>query len=356
MPMQRIDLQLILRGLAAFWVMYWHFEAAYVTNFLKYFLIPGRTAVWIFFGLSGYVIFYGFQSGKYNQSFADLKQFYRNRFLRVYPLFLLCSVVVIFIRVFRSQALPTLDLSFLVKQILAIQYIHVYELNGVFWTLGIEMWFYLFAPLFYWLLRHVHSLKLAISVYFFLFTLLLIETKYFQTPDVRSLTSNLCHFFTGFMAVRFGPALRSKVKFSNSSILILAFLAFMSSAVCMSIGPRFYGVHLFYTVGVILVDMGIFLVLLLQPKLESTSRFLIKDLPLLGLVSYGVYVWHPVVLLAFDINVTQASQHVIYAAMAASVGLAWVIYKLYERPFLSFKKHNSSLKNSAAKQPGREVL
>ncbi len=349
--MKKIDLQLILRGLAAFWVMYWHFEAAYISNFLKYILIPGRTAVWIFFGLSGYVIFYGFQSGKYNQSFADLKQFYRNRFLRIYPLFLLCSIVVLLIKLFKSQAIPTLDLNFLFEQILAIQYIHVYELNGVFWTLGIEMWFYLLAPLFYWLLRHVHSLKLAVGIYIFLFSILVMEAKYFQTPDVRSLTSNLCHFFTGFMAVRFGPALSTRLKFSNALVLSLAFLAFSSSAVCMGIGPRFYGVHLFFTLGVVLVDIGIFLVLLLQPKLESTSRVLVKGLPALGLISYGVYVWHPVVLLAFDIDPTKASQHVIYAAMAASLALAWVVYKLYEQPFLSYKKYHTSPKTFAAKQP-----
>lgn len=342
--MRKIDLQLILRGLAAFWVMYWHFEAAYVTNFLKYFLIPGRTAVWIFFGLSGYVIFHGFQAGKYSLSFSDLKQFYRNRFLRIYPLFLLCSIVILFIKLIKGQVLPALDFHFFVTQILAIQYIHTYELNGVFWTLGVEMWFYMLAPLFYLILRPVQSLKVAIGIYIFLFSLTVMEAKYLQTPDVRSLTSNLGHFFVGFMAVRFGPAVSSKLRLSNLQVLILAFLAFVFSAFCMGMGERFYGINLFYTLGAVSVDLGIFLVLLLQPKLElnNTSQLFIKGLLTLGVISYGVYVWHSVVLLAFNIDVTKADRTIVYAAMLGSLTLAWAVYKLYEQRFLSYKKYNRS--------------
>lgn len=348
--MKKIDLQLILRGLAAFWVMYWHFEAAYVSNFLKYVLIPGRTAVWIFFGLSGYVIFYGFQSGKYSLSFSDVKQFYKNRFLRIYPLFLLCTIVVLLIRLLKGQALPTLDSHFLLTQILTIQYIHTYELNGVFWTLGVEMWFYLLAPIFYWILRPIQSLRVAIGIYILLFSVSVLETSYLQTPDVRTLTSNLGHFFVGFMAVRFGPTLAPKLKLSNVQILTLAFLTFLLSASFMGLGSRFYGVRLFYTFGAVAVDLGIFLVLMLQPKLElkSTSQFFLKSLLTLGVISYGVYVWHPVVLLVFDIDVTKTTRFVIYGAMLASLVLAWVVYKIYEQRFLSYKRYNNSRKLSAS--------
>lgn len=341
--MLKIDLQLILRGLAAFWVMYWHFEAAYVSNLLQYVLVPGRTAVWIFFGLSGYVIFHGFQSGKYSLSLLDLKQFYRNRFLRIYPLFLLCSIVILLIKLLKDQAVPVLDLPFILTQILAIQYIHVYELNGVFWTLGIEMWFYLLAPLFYWMLRRVQSMRIAIAIYIFLFSLSVLEARYLQTPDVRTLTSNLGHFFVGFAAVRFGPALAAKLRLSNPTVLILAFLTFVFSASCMTMGPRFFGIHLFYTLGAVAVDLGIFLVLLIQPKLElkRTSQAVIKNLLTLGIISYGVYVWHSVVLLAFDIDVQKAGRPMIYGSMLVTLALAWVVYQLYEQRFLSYKKYNS---------------
>lgn len=107
---------------------------------------------------------------------------------------------------------------------------------------------------------------------------------------------------------------------------------------------RFYGIHLFYTLGALSVDLGIFLVLLLQPKLElkRTSQAFLKNLLTLGTISYGVYVWHSVVLLAFDIDFANAGRPVIYGAMLVTLALAWVMYKLYEHPFLSYKKYNSN--------------
>jgi peptidoglycan/LPS O-acetylase OafA/YrhL len=86
-----MDLLLVIRGLAAISVVIWHtvgFEAGYpLVN------IPGRTTVWVFFGISGYVIAYGFLHGRYLLDGPGLKHFYLNRFLRIYPLFALLSVL-----------------------------------------------------------------------------------------------------------------------------------------------------------------------------------------------------------------------------------------------------------------------
>ena len=340
----RIDLQLILRGLAAFWVMYWHFIAAYIDNIFRYILIPGRTAVWIFFGLSGYVIFYGFESGKYQLWLSDLRRFYRNRFLRIYPLFILGTFSVLLIKFLKNQTLPTLDINFFLTQILAIQYFHIYDLNGVFWTLGIEMWFYLFAPFFYFLLRSVHSIKIAIAIYVFLLFLVAIEIIYFKSPDVRTLTSNLCHFYIGFIAVRFGPRLYTKLHWSNISMFSLALMAFLFSGFCMGFAKHFSGFHPFFTFGILAVDAGILLVLMLQPtfELKTNSSLLIKGLILLGTISYGVYVWHQIVFLAFiDINIhtTKVERYITHGLMILTLMWAWFIYKFYESRFLSHKKY-----------------
>jgi peptidoglycan/LPS O-acetylase OafA/YrhL len=84
-----MDLLLIVRGLAATAVVFWHGFGAYHVNEISPLInIPGRTAVWIFFGISGYVISYGFIYKKYSFSFISLKNFYTNRLLRIYPLFI----------------------------------------------------------------------------------------------------------------------------------------------------------------------------------------------------------------------------------------------------------------------------
>lgn len=55
-----LDLSLMMRGLMASAVVWWH-TAGYSLDlpFLQPFNITGRLAVWVFFGLSGYVIGYG---------------------------------------------------------------------------------------------------------------------------------------------------------------------------------------------------------------------------------------------------------------------------------------------------------
>ena len=334
--MKKIDLQLILRGLAAFWVMYWHFEAAYVTGPMAYFLIPGRTAVWIFFGLSGYVIFYGFESGRYNFNYEALKDFYRNRFLRIYPLFFLCSVSVLIIKYLKHQEIPSLSFNFFTSQFFAIQYSHLYELNGVFWTLGVEMWFYLLAPIFYFGLKRIKNLSTAAGIYIILFLLILVEAFLFKSPDVRTLTSNLTHFFVGFVALKFGPNIYKKAnKFTDMQIFCLSFMAFLSTAILMTVDFK-----LFYTVGSILTDFGIFLILMMQPKFElkRTSSVVIKNLLLLGVLSYGVYVWHAVVVLIFDIDVTKVGFLQTHFAMLVALVMAKIGYDNYEKKFLLLKK------------------
>ena len=87
-----MNLILILRGLAALSVILWH-TVGYQNELPSLLNTPGRTAVWLFFGLSGYVIAYGFVHKRYKLTTADLKDFYINRFLRIYPLFLAVSII-----------------------------------------------------------------------------------------------------------------------------------------------------------------------------------------------------------------------------------------------------------------------
>lgn len=87
-----MDLILVLRGLAALSVVVWY-TVGYQNELPSLLNTPGRTAVWLFFGLSGYVIAYGFVHKRYKLTNADLQDFYINRFLRIYPLFLVLSLI-----------------------------------------------------------------------------------------------------------------------------------------------------------------------------------------------------------------------------------------------------------------------
>ncbi len=130
---RKIDLLLIIRGFLAYAVLVWHFKGyEYPIKELAFITIPGRMAVWLFFILSGYLIGFGFSSGRYSYDQKGLLDYYRNRILRIIPLFLTVSVFAWIC----TENKPNFSFQFIIEQILMLQWNHHYDLNGVFWTLG----------------------------------------------------------------------------------------------------------------------------------------------------------------------------------------------------------------------------
>ncbi len=93
-----VDILQITRGLAAIAVVVWH-TLGYRGDLPPIVNTSGRTAVWIFFGISGYVISYGLIHGQYKYRLYSLRHFYTNRLLRICPLFFAISFLA-FIRFF----------------------------------------------------------------------------------------------------------------------------------------------------------------------------------------------------------------------------------------------------------------
>jgi peptidoglycan/LPS O-acetylase OafA/YrhL len=201
---KKIDVLLIARGLLALSVIVWHVEG-YKNEFFSFFNIPGRTAVWIFFGISGYVMAYGFLKEKYSFSMQGLKKFYINRFLRIFPLFLLISFVSL-VTIYLNTGEFLLNWGNLPEQIFMIQFTHSYVLNGVFWTLGIEVQYYLIAPLLSYFLMSNFKYKLYIWIGTYLIMLAWIPASFLffgWSLDGRNLVSNLPHFFIGMLACKY---------------------------------------------------------------------------------------------------------------------------------------------------------
>ena len=130
---KQTDTLLIIRGLLAAAVVVWHIVQSNI-NIPAWITIPGRTAVWIFFGISGYVIAYGFLTKRYTLQIDDIKVFYQNRFLRIYPLFLLISTLTLVTAYFVSGKSP-ISIADIPAQLFMLQFNHEYILSGVFWTL-----------------------------------------------------------------------------------------------------------------------------------------------------------------------------------------------------------------------------
>ncbi len=288
----KIDLLLILRGFLAYAVLVWHFKGyEYPIPELAFLTIPGRMAVWLFFILSGYLIGFGFSNGRYTYDKKGILDYYRNRILRIIPLFLTVSLI----GWLTIENKPELSIQFIVEQLLMMQWNHHYDLNGVFWTLGIEMQFYILAPvLCYFQFRNGFSLKKSLLCYALFLSLPVLAHEVFQTTwDIRALYANLAIFQVGIIGSQlFTKSWLAQVSLRQIYLVSLATLLLI------------FGGNLLYfkkagafisPVGMVLVSFIGLLFILIHRYLEFLNikqQNWTKFLSVFGVLSYGIYAWH----------------------------------------------------------------
>ena len=331
-----LDLALIVRGIAALIVVYWHLIGAYQEkSIFDFFNIPGRVAVWLFFVFSGYLIAYAFISQKYKFTNLDLKKFYFNRLLRVYPLFLCTSLVSLALTIYFNNPFE-FSLRFLLEQIFAVQWTHNYSLSGVFWTLGIEMQFYLIAPFF--LLYQITSANpLKTGLWIYLFLLFIPHVSHFgfsSSWDNRTLLGNLAHFQIGVLGCLARDQIINKIKENTFKIsLISSCIAIVSLFFCAGL----YHMSKFFWVGpgAVLLHFSGIMFIISHTILEHGKiplNLVTKLLAYLGVLSYGLYAWHSILAQYFKIFETSLTLNLV-----CSLLLATITYFAIERPALMLK-------------------
>lgn len=141
-----------LRGIAALTVVLYHYfyrytelfnnEAQNENNFISF----GHYGVYLFFIISGFVISMSLSPR------TTLKKFARSRFLRLYPVYW-AAVCITFITVsffgLENREVPLTD--FLINFTMMQGFLGFQNVDGVYWTLRVELSFYILIGLFYYL-------------------------------------------------------------------------------------------------------------------------------------------------------------------------------------------------------------
>lgn len=148
----------VLRGISLFLVVYYHY-----TDRLPYEVLnapgpaslpfySGKIGVYIFFAISGFLI------AKSLEGSRNLAEFYAKRITRLWPLFALASFIIFaFLQVFEPPVLLTGPKQFyedpvgivdLAGQLFFLNDLGFQWVDGVFWSLLVELKFYLFIALF----------------------------------------------------------------------------------------------------------------------------------------------------------------------------------------------------------------
>ena len=194
-----IDALTGLRGLAALWVMVFHlwliFDGA-PPVFIKIaqwsidltpFFSCGWVGVNLFFGLSGFLLFLPFAQillGLREKIY--LGEYFKRRFLRLVPAYYLQIAILFFLSLVGMHS--PVSTKILIAHLLMLQDFFPDQLmNGVYWTLPVELSFYLLLPLLFILLQRTGWFYFILTMLFVVFFYRILVFFLMQSVDARNI-------------------------------------------------------------------------------------------------------------------------------------------------------------------------
>ena len=202
-----------LMGIAAIWILYFHVGGEPLFAFIKYLnhvgnflLAAGYCGVDIFLFLSGIGIFYSL-----NKKRESILEFYKKRFLRVYPAFFFLFLFA------HLKSAETLDARSIISNLTF--YINWKEniYNGG-WYIATIMAFYLATPFYYKLFKTVKRKGLFSLIVSLVSVVLMPLYEYYNRWDLKSVVQRipvyLVGFYVGWLLTR-----EIKSKYNNERLL-----------------------------------------------------------------------------------------------------------------------------------------
>jgi peptidoglycan/LPS O-acetylase OafA/YrhL len=312
--------------------------------------------VTIFFALSGFLITYLLLLEKRKFDTINIKAFYIRRFFRILPLYYFYLLLaVIAISCFQLIELPG-TLGFYVFLSANVPFILGVALPvvGHYWSLGVEEQFYLFWP---WVVAKTNKLTrvLIISITVFILVKLALNILYRYTGvlwpySILSVSRFDC------MAI---GALGAKLAFENNRIFKgIVFNPVVEMLAWGVIVLVFF--NSFHVISSIDNDIIAVVSVVLIMNVSLNNRKIIGlDKPVLnflGKISYGIYVYHPLVILFgtkmvnnADYSLTNGQKlfAILSFVLFFTITIAWLSYEFFEKRFLRRKDRFAVISSSS---------
>jgi len=328
-----------LRAVAVLPVLLFHAKAEWIKG--------GYLGVDVFFVISGYLIaqqlFSGLQSNKFT-----FYNFYLRRAKRLMPAYLfMAALVTIFAVIFMlPYNLKNFGQS-LVASSLAINNILLYVTSGYWstsaefkplyhtWSLAIEEQFYLFIPLIFFILRDkskiITFLSFSFLVSFYFFALEIDAELRFLSLHSRA------------WELLIGAILSFVLKTGSLKNNFLATFGLFLILACYVL-PSYADLNLIYLN--ILVVIGALVVISFSDQEKTfVGKFLSNNFfSLIGLLSYGIYLWHQplIAFLRLSSEIEPATESLILVSLA-SIPVAYFSWVYVEKPLKNSIKISNSI-------------
>lgn len=327
----------------------------------------GRTGVQLFFVLSGFLLFLPYARWMFSlQSRPSTRLFYKRRILRVGPAYWVALTIMFLLTplTLGSVGNYVIHLAFLSNFAAS----SIMGFNPVFWTMSVEVQFYLILPLLGWILASIArrwSPLIAVAVLLAGSSLVSLTSDLLAHPGTFNypyISTGVIGIFTMFFylavfsagmlcAVLYvylrqvaGVAASSARKLTWSGLIVFTLgLAGTLYLITPKRHVHFDSQLIGYTYAAILFGV------LFGPSL-TRRPFEWRWMRFTGLISYSIYLWHvPVMQAMTPLLLPHSGVYAMFAERIVLGGIvltfivAYMSYQLVERPFFSARKQAHDL-------------
>jgi peptidoglycan/LPS O-acetylase OafA/YrhL len=310
--------------------------------------IPGGFGVTIFFFLSGYLIATLLRREYESSGHINLGHFYVRRIFRIWPAFYLVLLVGTGLTLARFIPGRIEAQAFLAQVLHFTNYYSIYYSgegittgSSVYWSLAVEEHFYLLFPLFYMLLLRLGVRPRSQALIFLGICLLVLLWRCYLVyalgaPSIRTYYASDTRIdsilFGCILAVYGNPAYAQDGR--NDALLKKALLPAGLALLVFSFlfrSPEFRETFRYSLQGIALYP--IFMTVVRFPRFGVARALNWGWMQFLGTLSYSFYLVHHTVLHTVDYALPGVNAVALaLIAAAVSIGLAYAIYRLVERP------------------------
>ena len=345
-----------LRAIAALTVILCH-TAMYLSSLgigslFNWNYTSARCAVTLFFVLSGFLITFLLLKEK-EQSGISIKNFYLRRVLRIFPIYYLYIFVSLsvgpLVNMFHDLASLRVVFYLLFLGNISPFFGSIVEILGHYWSIGLEEQFYLLWPLLIkFNKKYVFKLVIAIIVVFVGlkvsgYFLLGKQSVLYIFMDINRFH---CILFGAFGALLyFDKDVNFLTVVLSRTVQLLSWIAYLIISFDLVHIPSLLIDELF-SITVLSIIVG---------QITVRKRLFNLDTSIFnffGKISYGLYVFHPLVIIFISLSVNRLSVSspikctIVYLlVISITTAISYFSYRYFEKPFLMLKEKFSSKKS-----------
>lgn len=335
-----------IRGMAFLLVLISHiFGNQYKMGFHSY----GKIGVWLFFVLSSFLLSSYFIS-KPERVLDPLEwlNYIARRFLRIFPLFSFVLILYMFG-------------NFLIDgKKSAIDHLTLQLGNGHFWTIPVEVKYYLILPLVVISLIYVFKLNWIASIVG-LFVITYLHQRIIPAETTQIASINLMTYLPVFVSGSVAALIHNKlsiIEIPKRIRSILDALSFLMLTVLILSVPAIFSVLIypipfgFYDKKFIYYGLlfSSFILCVLHGRGYSRKLFESKLLRFIGVISFSAYLIHPIILFNIRRYIPDVTLIGVVIMVVTIFISATILHLIFERPFMKISLLQAKKKINVAQQ------